>query len=499
MRARYGEECPDEQSDDDVIGSLETCGPHAGESDLASDDGDSDGDFDMDKDDYNEDEWDDEEEKEEARGEEEAAGEDEDPQVAEVLELVFGLIMDFSTEEVRDGRPASTLLVYFSGVLGLSADSTAFLPARSYTSNLAGLFYTQRLLFLEYALPARAYPLLGIPRRPRKDQLERLQDIRQKYTVLGSQSPFEELFSLLAFGKAIASSETPPFLLRWSDDGQSMSHSDALTITMDAFRRLPQTLLDEASRLSADLMYDWKPPLDMSCIKDDLTNTSNGFSFVTHSQNGLAQAFMKLSFKACTSLSNPLTTGKGVWNQKAVFTYWKKETQLREALAVLMLMTGGGQPRSPDLLHLRVRNCETVERGLYVYNGSIIYLTRSHKAKRSTNREFIVARFLPVQVGCFLFQYLVYIRPFVDLLVPEHYPYIKECSSYLFRSQPEISSPPWATERLTNSMQRFTGNAWGQRITVRLMRQVCIGIAEKHVREVSRPFNRFDDKTDAAD
>ncbi|KAI3573812.1 hypothetical protein IWW34DRAFT_634647, partial [Fusarium oxysporum f. sp. albedinis] len=84
----------------------------------------------------------------------------------EMLERLFGLIMAFSTEEVVDGQPASTLLVYFSGILGFTTGSTCFLPARLYTLNLAMLIYTQRLLFLEYALPARAYLFLGITQRP---------------------------------------------------------------------------------------------------------------------------------------------------------------------------------------------------------------------------------------------------------------------------------------------------------------------------------------------
>ncbi|KAG4271473.1 hypothetical protein FPRO04_10913 [Fusarium proliferatum] len=290
----------------------------------------------------------DEEEEEEDREEAKTAANlsKENPDLAEMLERLFGLVMAFSTEEVVDGRPASTLLVYFSGILGFTTDSTGFLPARSYTSNLAALIYTQRLLFLEYALPARAYLSLGITQRPRTGQVARLQDVRQKYTVLGSQSPFEELFSLLAYGKAIASSETPPFLLRWSDDGQSVSHGDLLTISMGSFRQLPQALLGEASRLCAELMYDWQPPLDLTSIKDDLTNTTHGFSFVTHPRNGLVDAYLKLSLKACTSLSNPLSR-KGSWDRKAVFAYWKKEEALREALAGLLMMTGGGQPRGP--------------------------------------------------------------------------------------------------------------------------------------------------------
>ncbi|KAJ3454047.1 hypothetical protein MRS44_018679 [Fusarium solani] len=117
-----------------------------------------------------------------------SGGEKTPPWIEEVLEFLFGLIMAFCTEEVMDGRPDSTLLVYFSGVLGFSADLTGFLPARSYTSNLAALIYIQRLLFLEYALPAQGYPRLGIARRPRTGQIARLQNVRQEYLVLGSRS-----------------------------------------------------------------------------------------------------------------------------------------------------------------------------------------------------------------------------------------------------------------------------------------------------------------------
>jgi hypothetical protein len=77
----------------------------------------------------------DEEEEEEDREEAKTAANlsNENPDLAEMLERLFGLVMAFSTEEVVDGRPASTLLVYFSGILGFTTDSTGFLPARSYT------------------------------------------------------------------------------------------------------------------------------------------------------------------------------------------------------------------------------------------------------------------------------------------------------------------------------------------------------------------------------
>ncbi|KAH7112034.1 hypothetical protein EDB81DRAFT_628075, partial [Dactylonectria macrodidyma] len=137
----------------------------------------------------------------------------------ELVEILFGLSLALCTEHLIDGQPNSTVLVYFSGVLGFSKTSNRFLPARSYTTFLSGLIYIQRLLFLERALPFRSYPTLGIDHRPRTKQLDRLKKIRERYMVVGSQSAFEEFISLRSYGRVMARSDTPPILLRWSEDG----------------------------------------------------------------------------------------------------------------------------------------------------------------------------------------------------------------------------------------------------------------------------------------
>jgi hypothetical protein len=67
--------------------------------------------------------------------------------VDELLQLVFQLSITFSTEEFVDSQPSSSLLVYFSGILGFSPDARSFLPAKKYTPHLSALIYIQRLLF----------------------------------------------------------------------------------------------------------------------------------------------------------------------------------------------------------------------------------------------------------------------------------------------------------------------------------------------------------------
>lgn len=83
----------------------------------------------------------------------------------ELIELLLRLSLLLCTEPVTDGQPSSTLLVFFSSILGFSLSSRAFLPAKLYTPFLSGLLYIQRLLFLEMALPLREYPTLKLLQR----------------------------------------------------------------------------------------------------------------------------------------------------------------------------------------------------------------------------------------------------------------------------------------------------------------------------------------------
>ncbi len=397
------------------------------------------------------------------------------------------------------------LLVYFSGVLGFRTPPQGFLPARLCTSHLSQLIYTQRLLFLEYTLPFRTYPTLGIDRRPRLRQHGQLEPVRQRYLICGSQSAFDEFMSLRAYGRVLASSDTPAFLLRWSDDGQMVTCPDGLSLSMDDFKRLPRRLLEEADHLCSELMFQWEPPMDLSTIKDDMTNMAYGYSFVADPRNQLDRGYLTLAMKACTSEQGGLYHD-GTWDGRAIFAYLRKDEALRERMLGLMYVTGGQAPRGPELLSLRCQNGPTAQRGIFAYDGYLMYLTRHHKAKRSTNREFIVARFLPVYVGRLVFKYLVYIRPFVNLLVREQFREARgqaqqalQSSTFLFRARTAGDSSAWATGQLTSVIKSSTAKAWGRAVNLRLLRQLSIGVTEKHVREVNQPFNRFDDQSDRAE
>lgn len=416
---------------------------------------------------------------------------------AELLEYLFGFAVSLCTQHLTDGKPNSTILVFASGILGFSCSSNAFLPARSYTSLLSGLIYVQRLLFLEFALPLQGYTTLGVKRRPRRNQLRQLEGIRSLYMVYGAQSSFEEMVSLRAFGRVIARTDSPAFVLRWSQDAQTLFQGVDLELSMGSFRRLPAYFIDHAERLCDELMFRWRPKIDLSKVGDDMQNTVRGFSFVQHPGNGLEEAYLELLERACTSRQRSLLRINGQGGGKAAIDYIKKEETLREALAPCMQLAGGQLPRCRELLSLWCVNTEFGPRGIYVYNGAMIYITRHHKAKRSTNRDFVVARFLPVQIGHLLYKYLVYIRPLIEMMHREAQRVCAmapvDCSPLLFRTDMAVGAKPLATARLTSILKQATQKVWGRPVNSQLLRQLCIGISEKHVREVHEPFNRFDD------
>ena len=102
------------------------------------------------------------------------------PIVQGLLELIFELAINLSTETVPDNDGDSSLLIYFSGIIGFSHNRGSFLSASRYTPYLSMFIYMIRLLLLECALPLRPYPSLGLAHGPGAHQLQRLNDVRLK-------------------------------------------------------------------------------------------------------------------------------------------------------------------------------------------------------------------------------------------------------------------------------------------------------------------------------
>ncbi|KAG7000202.1 hypothetical protein FocnCong_v013233 [Fusarium oxysporum f. sp. conglutinans] len=414
------------------------------------------------------------------------------------LELLFQLCIMLSTESFLNGQPSSTLLMYFSGILGFSADCQRFQLARQYCSKLSAMIYIQRILFLEQALPLRGYRFIGIPQRPEARHFECFDKVRAKYMVLGSQYPLAELISLRDFGRNVARTEPPSMLFHWSNDGEIVSHA-TLQVTMNDFRKLPDYFITQAEALCDGLMFGMHPNIDLMKVKDNIASSKSGYSFIKCIENGLESAYLELLVHAYTAGRNGLARD-GIWRWQAVTAYLKQVNKMEEQLAGGLYTACGQTPRIRELLSLEYENGPNTSCGIYAWGGYMVYIIRHHKAKRLTNREFYVVRFLPARLGHVLFKYLVYIRRVADLLRREQLNTdgrAQQC--HQIRLLFQNNGRPWPTSRLTDIVTKATLELWRQKINVRMYRQLAIAVTEKHVREVYTPFNRHDDCSDDAD
>jgi hypothetical protein len=84
--------------------------------------------------------------------------------------------------------------------------------------------------------------------------------------------PLEEFQSLRDFGRVIARTDPPSFLLHWSDDGETLSYSDDFSLTMNSFRGLADYFLSKTEELYTDLLFDLDLAVDLAKTKDHMAN-----------------------------------------------------------------------------------------------------------------------------------------------------------------------------------------------------------------------------------
>ncbi|KAH7119368.1 hypothetical protein B0J13DRAFT_403719, partial [Dactylonectria estremocensis] len=411
------------------------------------------------------------------------------------------------TEGFEDGTASSTMLVYFSAVRSLSSpNGDEYLQPNRFTPILARLIYCMRLILLESVLPCRPHSYVSIPSRPRYSQLKALNAIRTENMCDGTLSPMGEFLSLLSYGHILRRSQGPAIHFHWSDDGKILSWDGIHQLSMENFRGLARTALEAAIVRCKRLMYEWDPDeIDLRHIRDRISTTTQGYSFVMDPANGLESLHLDLFMRACISPIDGLlkthSKHESTWDFTSAQSYLVAHDDLLRTLMVLMNLDGGQSARISELLTLEHCNSLSQPRGICVWGAKVCSITRYHKARLATNNEFYVARFFSPVVSRLIVRYLVYIRPVAYSILRKCF----QCESaktlfFTPTSQGQPSSSSWTTSTFTQELRRCCALAPGvpPGIGTQLYRHVSIAITERHVSSASSPFNRFDDRTGQA-
>jgi hypothetical protein len=73
---------------------------------------------------------------------------------------------------------------------------------------------------------------------------------------------------------------------------------EGITITIDAFRALPQYFIQQAQELCDAFLLDLRPAVDLNAIYNSLVDRRPGQSFVSNPSNQLRHLYLQLANQA---------------------------------------------------------------------------------------------------------------------------------------------------------------------------------------------------------
>jgi hypothetical protein len=304
-----------------------------------------------------------------------------------------------------------------------------------------------------------------------------------------------KLLSLRSYGRAFSRSDGPSFRVNWSDDSETVSWNDS-KIMMSQFRGLGTRVHDSVAAAMSRLIYGLHPDLDLKKMKDSMSNHKSGYSFVQDPSNHLRSEYLKLSSRACLDLIDRLMSSER-WNFDAVRRYLKEESSLLLHIFQLLFLRAGQCPRISELSSLECHNGPSTSRGSYVHDRHVMYITRHSKARQATNQEFQVARYLCPDDSILLAIYLIYVRPFADMLYRKCHR--REQDRRVLSAAADQPHRPWGADVLTKALKPLTLDICGAAFGVQVYRQVSIAVTERHIKSLSQPFNRYDDRNPHVD
>jgi superfamily II DNA or RNA helicase len=394
-------------------------------------------------------------------------------EAADQLQALLDFYESLIFQGVR-GDVFKSAILHFLAVLGIDEEINRLRQANDFSYMLAGVVYCVRVLAVEIILPSAE----------REDQNEeddkRFGQVRGEYLADGSYSVMSKMLSMLAYGKHLAMNHGNSGAVSWSEDRLILSYRGK-PIALSRFKSMVQGAIAEAEdMLWKDLLctgLDDRFEIPLDELRDDVTWTKRGVSFIDNTHNGLREKRKWTLKRILSDKDGSKMRNQRSWAMPHVRRYLRKVDRFRELLLLCMHLTGGQPARGTEMTTLRFKNGYLQDRNIFVMHGQMVFVTRYHKSQSQMDKPKVIPRFLPWRVGQVLAVYLAYLQPVQEYLSVQ----VKGdgWSDYIWANE----QGPWETDRLTRIMIRESQKRLGTRLTTHDYRHVAISIGREVVGE----------------
>lgn len=302
------------------------------------------------------------------------------------------------------------------------------------------------------------------------------------------------LLDLLYRGRSIAKREGAYANIEWSHRNQVLKLTNIEAFSIAHFRAIVIAAIRDCQDTLQPLMFNWEPAIDLDSIKDNLTNNQAGWSFLMEPGNDLQGSFRHLHQRAWEQLHLRSRREGGIqWSSQHAEGYIQLATKFQHQLLTYIHFTGGLPGRSIEITTIKWCNTHYIIRNIFVYHSRLIVITEYTKARYKTNQSFYIIRFLLLSISRILFQYLVYIRPFIGALEDQAGLAPKEATSLDKRSfaLSSLDRTPLTTMQLSAAIAQQSRAGLGACLTVALYRQSAVAIVKQHLPGLARPFDPY--------
>jgi hypothetical protein len=206
-------------------------------------------------------------------------------EVADQMKALLDFYESIIFQGVR-GDVFKSVILHFLAVLRIDEEINRLRQANDFSYMLAGVVYCVRVLAVEIILPSTE----------REDQNEeddrRFRQVRGEYLADGSYSVMSKMLSMLAYGKHLAMNHGNSGAVSWSEDRLILSYRGK-PIALSRFKSMVQGAIAEAEdMLWKDLLctaLDDRFDIPLDELRDDVTWTKRGVSFIDNTHNGLRE------------------------------------------------------------------------------------------------------------------------------------------------------------------------------------------------------------------
>lgn len=332
----------------------------------------------------------------------------------------------------------------------------------------------------------------------------------EPYYRVGEPFYYNHVKSMMALSTTFALNE--PNLPRavWDKDrfGKEELVYRGHRIQVDIIGKAVEESLAKATEiLMVDILdtenYDeFFPKFDPKIIMDDLTNNSNGYSFLHQDVNPV---FANLERNLLQHLLMKLGQ-RGEEDQQAYWHMWCKSVKtFIHHLLVAFHLSSGLPGRGGEVCGLLVENTEVRTRNLFYLFGGLVVIHQYNKTSHNRGIEKTIAKKLYPPVADLLLLYLTVIRPVELLVAPKLLMHLKarDPESILESLCTKMWASPLKGEMLSSDLSNHIASAFlgltSARLTLNEYRHVAIIMLRKLIKHHGFQDNQLQQFLEIAD